>query len=53
LCAILALRIPGMGISRLASKQRSVGTPAKPVTPPQLVRRIELLVCCQIEPQLH
>ena len=38
-----ARRTPGMTTSFVASKQRSVGTPPRPVTPPQLVRRMDSL----------
>ena len=48
-----ALSTPGMARSRVASKHRSVGTPAKPVTPPQFVSKMEDLVCSQTEPQLQ
>eukprot|EP00966_Prymnesium_polylepis_P034638 805431-Prymnesium_polylepis.1 len=44
------LSTPGMTTSRDASKHRSVGTPDRPVTPPQLESVIELCVSSHVEP---
>ena len=45
LATIWSCSTPGMTRSRVASKQRSVGTPPRPETAPQLESRIEVRVC--------